>query len=978
MTNGVHARAGRSSLLIGLLLLLAAFNPQWEARAQDTPAAEEAARAEVMDRVHRARRLRNFGYPLLARTQLEAAMKLDPKSREILVETVRLYLTPGSDLEEVQPAVAAILELYPDDYEACFELARLQYRSEVPPQPPNSAEPEELKVATARLAAEMKVFRELAAFLAKPGHELPAASRGRPALSLAWLARCASQAPGSPEVLHLAGQELFYRARTFHQWANAEPALAEFGKAANELFALAEPLFRACLGSPGVGQDAAVFLVESLVHMARHKDAKAEAAAAELVNPGNLRIAGALGDIAEATGDLETLIAALEKMHAVYGEAATEADLRAAKRIRDNKWNFARWTQYRDVEGLPAHQRRQAWTALAADEPGFLEVYYLSAVNCVFLARTADQPEDKRRWLDESLALLEKCQDLGADFADWHTRKGTTLWMLGRYEEAAACYDAAGKLAPHDAEAFNHAAAARDIAAGKYTSLDYDEYLSLLEPGDYAHKRTQLLAMVKRAPKFTAAQVSLGEVCHLLGDFEGARAATRAALELAPDNATLVENAAEAAFESAQYAEAAKLFEKLAALEPARAEPRRKLSLGRDLAKGSVERRRAFALWRQTQRPVETDAARRHKLEEAMRLDATLPEVLIDLAALERSISPERSAILLEDALRHSRDEFTKAAAHRERGRLLGGLRKFAQAVAEYEAAWAAFKSDGADLLLAALTLTEAGDHSAASAAMRRLFAEVPLSPLLRPRDRDVAELGLLPVKADSPRRIAPAYSAGDKAEFTVQLVSRGEGGGQKNSDLKLEYGLAMEVVETPGNGGLWVLKVQGKDPPGPEFNALALMSFELRISPWFGLVEAPPALVLGEVVHPALQALAEAFTAGLGEGALSPPLVWKNVLTKGPPHFGGQDSAEVGALTRAMGAQILVERKAFAGRRVGDERDPFRTENISARTLHAQTLLSGPRRLINETGFEINMQELTKARDDVVISHLSVKLSLK
>jgi hypothetical protein len=261
---------------------------------------------------------------------------------------------------------------------------------------------------------------------------------------------------------------------------------------------------------------------------------------------------------------------------------------------------------------------------------------------------------------------------------------------------------------------------------------------------------------------------------------------------------------------------------------------------------------------------------------------------------------------------------------------------------------------------------------------MRKLLAEVPHTPLLRPRERDVIEQNMLAVRTDKPHRVAPDYGVGQKVEFTVQLAVRGEGGGQRDMKLSLEYGLAIQVIETPENGGLWVLQLTCKDAPGAEFAALNNINMQLKISPWFGLVEAPPVTTLEDVLNPAIQALCEAFTCGIGDAAVPAPLVWKNVLTKGPPHFGGQDSAEVGALTQALGDELLIERKAFAGRRVGDDSDPFRTELVNTRTVAARVKLTGPRRAIMETGFALHRMELTKARDDVLISDLNVKLLLK
>ncbi|MBE7492204.1 MAG: tetratricopeptide repeat protein [Planctomycetes bacterium] len=960
-------------VLVCLLLISVLHDGHPSAQAADP----EARKREVIDRVHRARRLREFGYPLLARAQLDLAKKLDPNSREMLLEYVRLFTRADQPppVQETLVYVGALIELFPEDFESCLEIGHFLFQTAQPPAPPQTRRPETVQAALERLDAEMKVYAELGRFMAKPEGDLPPAARGRPQLSLAFLARCAKANADSAEVKFLAAQELFFRGTTFQGWSLADPALAPFGKAALELFDLAEPLYRGCAGSDEYAAPAALRLVDLLLRASRFGQARQQLVAARTLNPGSLEAANLQGDIAEQTQDIELLVDALRRRLEIFQDSIRDLDLRAARRIQSNQWPFARWREYVQLDLLGPQERQRAVEALLQAQSGFVELHFHHAVGCLLFARASDQPSDTRRWLEQALTSLERCRELAADFADWHRRRGLALWLLGRYEEAAAAYEQTAKLSPSDNLSRAYASAGRDIAAGLYTAADYERYRELQEPGDFADKRKALLEILRRAPRFFAALAALAEVAQVLGDFELAFEAGNRALELSPAHAGLLDSTAQAALRTERYADATKLYERLVAAQPKLHEPRRQLSLAQDMAKAGEARRKAFQLWLQAQRPVESETGKRKKLEEALTLDPTLCEALIDMAVLERRSNPVRAERLLESSLRHNRDEFTKMAAHRERGKLFAGAGAYAKAVGEFESAYAAFKGDGSDLLLAALAHTQVGSHADASAAMRKLFAEVPDSPVMRPGAATLNRLGLAPAKGTAPRRLGPGYGSGDKAAFVVELSTEGEGGGQIARRLSLQFEASVEVAATPDNGGLWRLKVSFGKPPTAEFAALEQLNVELQVSPWFGLVNDPVVAALQEVVHPVLQAIVEAFTCGMGDAPVVAPWVWRNTLTKGPPHFGSDDADEASAVTEAAGDSLEIRRHAVAGREIDSGEEAGQTELTYRRGLRAVTRLAGARRAVLECGFEIAIKELTRERDDVKSSRLTVRL---
>ena len=169
--------------------------PEAEADTEtDTETDEEAQQKLMREFVARAERLREFGYPLLAREQLDNARAIDATAREVLLGYLRLYTLADAEAKDTEPYVKSMLELYPNDYESCLEIARFIAYTQPVPTPPSTATDEELKLGLDRLKAEMAVFRELGQFISQPGESLPETAKGKPGL--------ASRVPCSLRVRH--------------------------------------------------------------------------------------------------------------------------------------------------------------------------------------------------------------------------------------------------------------------------------------------------------------------------------------------------------------------------------------------------------------------------------------------------------------------------------------------------------------------------------------------------------------------------------------------------------------------------------------------------------------------------------------------------------------------------------------------------------------------------------------------------------
>ncbi|MCA8936550.1 MAG: hypothetical protein KDB68_10105 [Planctomycetes bacterium] len=944
--------------------------------AQDAaPGAKEPQTDEewIAEYVARSERLRDFGYPLLAREQLDKAKKLDPTAKPLLLEYIRLFTKSEAKLEETFPYVAALRDLYPNDYDSCLEIARFLFLTDQAPIPPIIQTKEDLKAALERLDAEMAVFRQLAKFVLNPEGDLPKVATGKPALPLAYLARCAKAKPGQGEVLYLAARDLDMRGGDFDRWSRTDENLKKpFDLAAQEVYGLVLPLYQAAAKTDDYNVSATTQIPDLLFRMHKYEQAYRAVAAAELVQPGDIGIAKTRLAIAEESKDFEQLNDALAMLDKLYGDITSRLDISAAKRIQDNGWDFNMWLAYQEIQTYRGDDRADVIHALIEKQPEFIELYYLDARHVLQLAPLEENPQRREHLFEVVLKALDKCASMGAYFADWYGLRAAALWELGRFEEAAKAYDRVSEMDKNDEEATRHAAAAREIAAGLYTAEDYEVYRQQLAYGDLRDKRKILRLVVTRAPKFFSAQLLLGKVSFMLGDWETAYGAYAAGHGLEPENLECLDGAARAAMRTSRLEASLKYFKTLNELEPDYQGCERWIGIIDWVAGGGDSRKTAFERWLESQSSSTAPTARVKLLEEAILLENDFAEVLVELAGIERVKRPRIAENYLNRALQTARDDETRAAAHRERGRLFLSQSKVSQAISEFDAAFALVKGDGTDLLLAALSYHQVGEEAKASAAMRRLFDDVPESPLLRPKLSDLRVLGLPSVESAEPLPLYPAYDVGDVVTFHARLEVEGKGGGQPGQELSLEYDVRLEIIEKPLATGIWRMKLSFENVPD-SFAPLANVKTELKISPWFGMIDEP---VLGDqidVAGPVLQAITEGFTAGIGDAFVRPPYVWKNDLTNGPPHFGG-DGIEASCLAERLGDSFVIIRRGIAGRQLGGTEDHY---NYS-RALEANVSLGGTKRAIRDVEFRILTKRLTPEKDDVAFSRLQVKITAK
>ena len=713
--------------------------------AQDAPEpAEPEAKVSVQEYADRAQRLREFGYPLLAQEQLDKGLSLDPTHKAILVEYLRLFNAATGDPTDAYRYIDTLLRLYPSDYSVCLEIARLLFIIEPLPTPPDITDPDKLKAGLVRLEQEMKVYLGLGKFIGSPEGDLPESAKGRPRLSLAFLARAEKASPGTYDIAYLSARELDVRGRSFQRWAEISPALRAFGDAAQKLYELALPLFQRASGSSEYAVETKVQAANLLYRMGKLDESKTATIGAELLAPNSLRLADTKVAIANQTDDIDLLIEALEKRHEIFNEIYSELDLSVANRIKDSNWPFQRWREYQGVMDAFGREKTLIAKAVLQAEPKFLEIHYLMAEAAMTDARNTETEQDGIKLLRTALLELFACQELADSLADWHRMNALIFWQLGEFAKAAKAYEATAKADPSDRDASEYAKASADIAAGNYTALDYHIYLNQLLAGDFKKKSEILSAVVAKSPKFLAAQQVLGKICMFYGNFERAYLAYMAANKLKAGMTMVIDGLAHSAMEVNRFEESLKYFKELEKLRPSD-DNLRWISLLNGLIEGDENRRLAFVSWRESTRGTISESGKKTNLEKAYRTDPTFSEAMIDLATVVRKTSHDRARMLLNAALKHARDKYVRASVRRELGKLYADSRAWARAIVEFEAAYDSYKGNGVDMLFAATAHLKLNDPASASACMRKLFVDIPNTPLLRPLPSDLMELNLIP-----------------------------------------------------------------------------------------------------------------------------------------------------------------------------------------------------------------------------------------
>ncbi len=954
------------------------------------PVDERPAKERVADHLRRAKRLADFGRPLLAQKQLDLAAGIEPASRDVMLAQLRLFTRTSGEIEGAAKWAQALAKSFPDDYEACFEVATYLFISQPDLQPPNPTKENEVKAAIERLDAELAVFLPLAAYVLEPSGALPSEAKPNSSLSLAWLARASQKSPRTGEVALLAAKELDVRAYRFTGFARLSDSLAPFSAAAKKLYEAAAPLYRRAFTANPEDLLSRAALCNALFCVGKFEEARKECEDTLLASgpraPVTNRVVSILIDIATQVGDLELLLQNLEKRHKVYDDIDSALDLSAAKRIQAGKWPFARWREYRVVFDMRGEARLQGCGQLLEAQPDFLEVHLLAAEALIARAELIkDDAEARASWYKGALEAVARAGELTNTLPDASRLKALAHWHLGQFKEAGEAFARTAELDPDDGLATSYARAAREIAAGLYTASDFSMMGAAEGSNDFKQKRIELIGLTKRAPKYFDAWLALGEVSYLLRMFQEAATAYDKALELSAENLQALYGSGHARLNMGEFEAAERRFTKIEELRQNYRGISHWIVIVRKANEKGEKRKKAVLRWLESKESNLSTQAQLDALQNAINADDTFSEALIDLAVMMREQAQssasaplllERAEKLLASAYLNADDDTQRASARLELGRVRIQLKSFEAAAMDFEAAFALEKGDGSALLMAALARRAMGDEAGAGADMRKLYAEVPGTLLLRPSEQALTLLDLVNVKAQGARHVTPNWSVGDKRKFDLLIEAAGEGGAVGRHVVNWSCTMQVEVASTPALSGTWKLIVTFSDVSGSAMPEISNARLQVEISPWFGLVRnpLPEDGRMADALDPAVTALCEALCIGLGDSPIMPDYAWRNDRTQGPPHFQSEDSLEAAVIEKILGDTTVIRRVAAKGRHAGG--DPAYV-NDGGR-VDACAEIVGERRVLRKLTLVIENEQLVASDDDVLSSRLSVTFKAK
>lgn len=572
-------------------------------------------------------------------------------------------------------------------------------------------------------------------------------------------------------------------------------------------------------------------------------------------------------------------------------------------------------TLVRDLDQVPeAHSRMallEAYLPNAVnldaprERPIVPQFCYAAAEAAYTRSRGAGSPEESKLFRERAYFLLtntglnkEALARLEIELPDMVMVRAFVCMTLGKWDEAKTSFQRITELLPEDNRSPVYVMLIPEIAKGRLGIDDIDSFLRIREASLGQRERLDLLKrLVGRAPEFALARAFYGTLLSEIGDHFGAYQQFSEAARVWPDFPEAQLGLAQSAVLREHFEEARTAVDSLLQLSPEHVEGKR-LDEHLDRIESGAITGGAYALWRRAQSKSLSAENRASHLNNALELSPVFPEALADRAMVAGEMGDIRGALLfarraIEAAT--TSDQISIAEAAAADAAALDG--DWPAAVAHYRRAVEHEKNSqhrkSALLHLEATAHAMAGSHRAADEAMTRIIRERLPLPALVPSSEAVRQLPAAPASdATGEIQPAPTWSVGHSAEFTFQ-VSLGKDGETANDDDQQSMRIGMQAIGTPTTTGLHELEVTVLEATAAGLDNL---TFTVRISPWFGLVELPEevAVLTAEakgLVSLLIHALCEACSAGPGTAPVATSLIWsrKNV----PGLMSLQDSAE-------------------------------------------------------------------------------------
>ncbi|MCK6440309.1 MAG: tetratricopeptide repeat protein, partial [Planctomycetes bacterium] len=794
-------------ITIALLFLLCIASL---AAAQESPPP-----AADIAHVNAAERLLAFERPSLAERRLKDGLKQYPGSRAIQHALASLYL--GDELYNPQEAYDRYRRLVDSDGDDAQAHAGLgEAALLLAGNPDNTDKREEFsKQASGHLSKAAKL----------------APNQPRPLYLLGEMERTAgfelASQPGGAEQLR---QRLIAARRYFEAALALDPAYTDV------LFALAETLLQLCDADNAVKHLNAIASLEGESLFWHELMAKASLC---LDPPSyDLFMRSCIGAMKEDPRIERQVMAALAKRAASLDNRTLASELIMVIRSVDHAPSAAA-----RMELLKPYIPRTLKEGEERERPVVPEFCYLASDAVFHEAMWAQDGDTRKRLLEQALTFLEAARDIEELIPDIARLRAVANMRLERYEPARTAFERTAELDPSDSDALAYARAMPELAQGRLTVEQFEQFLDIRGVAmQQAERIHQLEGLAAAAPQYVALRAFLGDLLFRNGDFQRALEHYTAALETQPDSVAALLGKGRTLARIGQWKDSLTTLKQIK--QSGSEEARYWMDIGERIETGTLKAE-AFAKYHEAQHPAQSPTRAKECLDEALALTPAFFEALIaraELATKDKAFPLAGS--LAAKALAAARNDKEKSSAH-------GKLADIAYASNDLPGAASGFRlareleRDNKERIaslywLEAMSEFRSGNHVKVHSLLREATdSNIAIGPFIaRPEAVELIKEGLLSTQGRS-FDIAPRVLKGQVLTFHAELDIGSTGAIEQRTGASFD--VVLRVLSTPAIDGIYELNVSFEGLPQiGDFSALAKLTFTMKVSPWFGLVEQP------------------------------------------------------------------------------------------------------------------------------------------
>ncbi len=657
------------------------------------------------------------------------------------------------------------------------------------------------------------------------------------------------------------------------------------------------------------------------------------------------------------------------------------------------------------------HATKEDKTTNTSHQPVFPEFCYLAASSFFELAIEASDPNSRKTYYHQALELLnhpfsssDKNQDkedpqenqpekesnieeaiFSADVPDFLRLRALCQLRLGLYQEAIQDFQELALYDKEDPNALAYAAVIPDIEAGFMSLKAFENYLDILDVTMSREQRIQLLqGLLAPWPDFSAGHSTLGWLFYRTSNFEKAVDHFDTALKRKKFYKPALYGRGLSLIRLAQFEAAQASLKKVFELEP----DFRDVRFWHHLLEKAYEQKvdfQAILLFQESLQDSLPLQEQIEKLDRALLLWPSFFEALIERAsqALQEE-DLELVTSLSQRMLASASTPQERSRAHAFRANLARRHNDNQKALEEYQLAREYEKDDlerrASLFYLESYLLFTQKSYDQSYRLLQKATQEGLQFSAFQPDQETLEQIDpqdfIAGLSQDQKIYLQPQRQSGEKKNYRIKLSVGQEG--PQYIDQSIDLVASLEMLSSPEKNGLYEINVylekqKDADNQDPNFNVLQGLEFQLKISPWFGLVEFPfaeddPAYAPS---LPLIQGICESFTITLGFKTLEFPFLWSGSHLQGVAHLGGRHEACY--LQHNDLGELHFKRLAIDDFKSADDLVDFHAARKSIET----KVILNPRHALKEVTMNVRRSSLTPEEDDVITKKIGLQLQL-